>query len=165
MAGRKEVLVQELSELYRACHTGAHATITVHPVCGLAGYGNGTGCGKAPWRSNRSDWRRQLEGVGHLELPTTGRARRVRLIEEEHRVCTGSALTAALKAFAQKHAATLFMVLYACWAIFLSRVGATRDRHRYRPVATGGGRSMEGLNRILRSIPLSCGWKFEGILR
>jgi amino acid adenylation domain-containing protein/thioester reductase-like protein len=82
-------------------------------------------------------WQERLQGVAsQLELPTD----RPRPPTQSHRCATlqiplGSALSGAVKALARRHEMTLFMTLFACWSILLSRLSGQEDIAIGTPVA------------------------------
>lgn len=92
-------------------------------------------------------WRRNLEGaVPQLELPTD----RPRPPVQSHRgdtveVVINATLSSRLRALAQRHEMTLFMVLYAGWAVLLSRLSGQQDVLIGTPVANRQRPELEGL--------------------
>lgn len=132
------VLVQELASLYGAAHEGIGSVLAPLSVQ-YADY--------AQWQREPSQaeslqeqlsyWRTQLQGAApQLELPTD----RSRPPIQSHRGDSvehvlDARLSAALKAFAQRQQITLFMALYAGWAILLSRLSGQEDIVIGTPVA------------------------------
>lgn len=92
-------------------------------------------------------WRKQLEDASlQLELPTD----RPRPAVQSYRgrnagVVIDSRLTAALKALAQRHDVTLFMVLHAAWAVLLTRLSGHESIVIGTPVANRQRPELEGL--------------------
>jgi amino acid adenylation domain-containing protein len=92
-------------------------------------------------------WRQRLEGAApELELP----ADRARPAVQSYRggnvgVTLDAALTAELRALAQRHEMTLFMVLYAAWALLLARLSGQDDIVIGTPVANRQREELEGL--------------------
>lgn len=82
-------------------------------------------------------WKRALAGAPTLlELPTDRRRPTVQRFDGENvEVRFDPALTAALRGLAQRHDATLYMVLLAAWAALLSRLSNQRDIVIGSPVA------------------------------
>jgi hypothetical protein len=100
-----------------------------------------------PYDRQMNYWCQQLRGAApQLELPTD----RPRPAAQSHRGETikfelDPHLSAQLKAFAQQHEMTLFMVLYAAWAILLSRLSGQTDILVGTPVANRQRPELEGL--------------------
>jgi amino acid adenylation domain-containing protein len=92
-------------------------------------------------------WRARLDGAPpQLELPID----RPRPAVQSYRgasvsVFLDSALTEKLRAFAQRHNLTLFMVLQAAWAILLSRLSGSDDIVSGTPIANRQRPELEGL--------------------
>lgn len=82
-------------------------------------------------------WRQRLaEAPRQLELPADRPRPAVQSYRGENLPVTLDAhLTRSLKAFAQRHEMTLFMVLYAAWALLLSRLSGQDDIVIGTPVA------------------------------
>ncbi|CAI8787994.1 amino acid adenylation domain-containing protein [Kosakonia quasisacchari] len=142
------VLVRELSHLYQAA-CGEHAyPLNALPVQ-YADY--------ASWQQRHFQegglvtqldfWKQYLQGApALLALPTdrprpnvqsfTGNKIPLRLSEP---------LVASLKAFSQRHGATLFMTLLAGWSIVLSRLSGQDDLVIGSPVANRSHQQVEGL--------------------
>ncbi|MET0264062.1 MAG: condensation domain-containing protein, partial [Duganella sp.] len=142
------VLVREVSTLYAAFSQGQ-----ADPLPPLAlQYGD-----YAAWQHARlhgeilqaqgAFWKEQLSGApALLELP----ADRARPARQSHAgasvpVVLGQPLTAALKALAQRHGATLFMTLLAGWGTLLSRLSGQDDVVIGTPVANRPRPELENL--------------------
>jgi myxalamid-type nonribosomal peptide synthetase MxaA len=92
-------------------------------------------------------WRARLEGaVPELELPTDRPRPAVHRYRGEYLPITLDAtLTADLRALARRHNMTLFMVLYATWALLLARLSGQADIVIGTPVANRPRPELEGL--------------------
>ena len=96
------------------------------------------GPGPAP---HETYWAERLDGVPPvLELP----ADRPRPARQDHRgarvpIALGTRLTAAVKAVARDHGATLYSTILTCWSILLSRLSAQIDIVVGVPTANRGG--------------------------
>jgi amino acid adenylation domain-containing protein len=92
-------------------------------------------------------WRERLRGCApQLELPTD----RPRPAVQSYRgdnvpIVLDAQLVRRLRALAQRHGMTLFMVLYAAWAILLSRLSGQTDVLIGTPVANRQRPELEGL--------------------
>jgi len=142
------VLLRELSELYSTFHAG-HAD-PLHPLpIQYADY--------AHWQRRRlfgtfmerqlAYWKSHLQGAPPaLELPTD----RARPVVQGYRgqtakVALDPRLTAELRSFAQRHGMTPFMMLYAAWAVLLSKLSGQDDIVIGTPVANRRRAELEGL--------------------
>jgi hypothetical protein len=142
------VLFREFAELYAAYREGRDDPLEPLPIQ----YGD-----YAQWQRESlqgevlekqlSYWRACLEGAAHqLELPTDRPRPAVQSFRGENvEVVLTAQLSAKLKAFAQRHELTLFMVLYAAWTLLLSRVSGLEDVVIGTPVANRGRPELEGL--------------------
>jgi len=133
-----EIFVRELSEIYRAYVNDDNVALPVLPIqyADYAQWQHASLQGKALER-RLSYWRTHLTSAApRLELPTD----RPRPLVQSHRGDTlefrmDASLTASLKSFALRHEMTLFMLLYAGWAILLSRLSGQSDVVIGTPVA------------------------------
>jgi amino acid adenylation domain-containing protein len=82
-------------------------------------------------------WRARLEGApSQLELPTDRRRPAVQSYSgEDFDIVLDAQLSAKLRALAQQHDMTLFMVLFSGWAILLSRLSDQHDLVIGTPIA------------------------------
>ncbi len=142
------LLASELEALYSARMRGASDPLPPLPVQ-YADY--------AVWQRQRLSgarleqegrwWRETLAGAPPLlELP----ADRKRPPMQDHRgalcaVRIPPALAASLKTLSQQHGTTLFMTLFAAWAIVLSRLSGQTDLVVGTPVANRGRREVQDL--------------------
>lgn len=142
------VLIRELTELYQAHRDGRSSSLPQLPIQ----YGD-----YAQWQrrwlrgkvldQQLSYWRDHLKNApSQLDLP----ADRQRPAVHSYRggsvaVRLDAQLSAALKRFAQRHQLTLFMVLYAAWAILLARLSGQHDVSIGTPVANRRRAELEGL--------------------
>jgi myxalamid-type nonribosomal peptide synthetase MxaA len=91
-------------------------------------------------------WRGRLADAPELELPTDRPVPRVQSYRGETvNIALDSALSTRLRAFAQSHGMTLFMVSYAAWAILVSRLSGQEDVVIGTPVANRRQPELEGL--------------------
>jgi len=142
------VLLRELGELYAAYRERRGDPLEPLPIQ-YADY--------AQWQrewlqgeeleKQLSYWRARLEGAAlQLELPTDRPRPAVQSYRGENvGVVLDAQLSAKLRALAQRHELTLFMVLYAAWAILLSRLGGQDDVVIGAPVAGRQRPELEGL--------------------
>ncbi|MCF7222341.1 non-ribosomal peptide synthetase [Marilutibacter chinensis] len=142
------VLVRELSALYHAFASGQADPLPPLPVQ-YADY--------AAWQRSRLQgealerqiafWRTHLDGAPSLlELPTD----RPRPLMQSyagacHPVVVPPALAGRLDALAQRHGATMFMVLLAGWSVLLSKLGGQDDIVVGTPVANRLRQDVEGV--------------------
>ncbi|HSU17577.1 non-ribosomal peptide synthetase [Longimicrobium sp.] len=142
------VLVNELSALYAAFRAGGADPLPPLPVQ-YADY--------AVWQRKWVDgdvlrqqgdyWKTALAGApALLELPTD----HPRPARQEHAGATvpvelDEALTAAVKALAQRHGTTLFMTLLAAWSVVLARLSGQGDLVLGTPSANRARPEIEGL--------------------
>lgn len=132
------VMIRELVELYGASRQGRD-----NPLPPLAIQYADYAHWQRQWLQGQrlerqlSYWRSRLEGaVPHLQLPTD----RPRPAVQAYRgrtlpVALDERLSADLNALARRYGMTLFMVLYAGWAILLSRLSGEEDIVIGTPVA------------------------------
>jgi amino acid adenylation domain-containing protein/thioester reductase-like protein len=142
------VFVRELCELYSAYHEGRATSLSAPPIQ-YADY--------AQWQrewlqGERLDkqldyWRSRLaDAAPELHLPAerarpavkSFRGERVSIVVDEE-------LSAQLRALARSNGMTLFMVLYAAWAVLLSRLTGQDDIVIGAPVANRRRPELEGL--------------------
>ncbi len=94
----------------------------------------------------RHYWKRQLEGLGALELPTDRPRPKVQTYNGATRALHVSAeLTDALKAFGRREQATLFMVLAAALQAVLQRYSGQDDIALGVPIAGRNRAELEGM--------------------
>lgn len=143
-----DVISRELSELYAAYLCGREHSLQPLAIQ-YADY--------AQWHQEwlqagtlekqLSYWRDRMAGAApHLDLPTD----RARPATQSYRgksirVGLGARLSADLKAFAQQHEMTLFMVLCTGWAILLSKLSGQEDVVIGTPVANRQRPELENL--------------------
>ncbi|MET0266478.1 MAG: condensation domain-containing protein, partial [Duganella sp.] len=142
------VLVRELSALY-----GALVQQQPDPLPPLAIQYADYAAWQRQWlqsevpQTQAGWWQQQLAGApALLELPTD----RVRPARQSYAggsvpLLLDTTLTAALKALAQRHGATLFMTLLAGWATLLARLAGQDDVVIGTPVANRQRPEVEGL--------------------
>ncbi|WKB55711.1 non-ribosomal peptide synthetase [Eleftheria terrae] len=124
------VLLHELSALYGAYARGEGDPLAALPIQ-YADYAQWQRrwLGGAVQQEQLAYWRQALQGApALLELPTD----RPRPALQDHRGATvpieiDEALTAAVKALAQRHGATPFMVVLAAYALVLGRLAGQHD--------------------------------------
>ncbi len=142
------IFINELSRLYSADVEGKVCKLPPLPIQ----YGD-----YAQWQrewlegevsqKQLSYWRTHLQGAPpEIELPTD----RSRPAAFSYRganspVALDQQLCVHLRAFAQRHGVTLFMILYAAWAILLSRLSGQPDVVIGTPVANRRRPELEGL--------------------
>ncbi|MEP7246666.1 MAG: amino acid adenylation domain-containing protein [Gammaproteobacteria bacterium] len=142
------VLIRELTQLYAALREGRGDPLQALPIQ-YADY--------AQWQRQwlQGDalekqlgyWRERLQGAApQLDLPTD----RARPAVQSYRgqnvpIVLDARLIAALKRFAQRNEMTLFMVLYAAWALLLSRLSGQDDVVIGTPIANRQRPELEGL--------------------
>ena len=99
------------------------------------------------YRKQLSHWRAHLQGAApELELPTDrSRPAAFRYRGANVPFILDQRLGTELRSLAQRHALTLFMVLYAGWAILLSRLSGQNDVVIGTPVANRRRPELEGL--------------------
>ncbi|HET8775597.1 MAG TPA: amino acid adenylation domain-containing protein, partial [Thermoanaerobaculia bacterium] len=99
------------------------------------------------WTRQVAFWKSELTGApALLELPLD----RPRPAVESHAggsvpLALSPELTAALRAFSQRHGATLFMTLLSAWGLLMSRLSGQHDVVVGTPVANRQRREVEGL--------------------
>src|SRR6185312_146722 len=133
------VFIRELAELYRAYRAGEPNPLEPLPIQ-YADY--------VHWQREQSRqgrgferqlryWVQHLEGAAaRLDLPTDRPRPEVQSYRGANVVLTlDEALTTRLKTFAKEHGVTLFMALYAGWAILLSRLSGQEDIVIGSPIA------------------------------
>ncbi len=139
------VLTRELGSLYAAA--GDTAALAPLPIQ-FADY--------ASWQRERlasealqrqlQYWRRQLDGIEPLELPTDRpRPARFAYVGAGERFALNAPLLTGLKALAQRQSATLFMVLLAAFQVLLMRHSRQHDVAVGVPVAGRQRPELEGL--------------------
>lgn len=142
------VFIRELMKLFTAFASGTEATLEPLPIQ-YADY--------AQWQRHLLQgnvlekqmhyWRTALVGAAsQLDLPTD----RPRPAVQDHRghsvpIVVDDALSARLRALAQRHGMTLFMVLHAAWTLLLSRLSGQEDIVIGTPVANRRRPELEGL--------------------
>jgi amino acid adenylation domain-containing protein len=144
----KGVLIREVAELYTAYTEGRDDPLEPLPIQ-YADY--------AQWQRQRlrgeplqkqvSYWCTRLAGAApHLDLPTDWPRPAVQSHRGENvRILLDAQLSNRLKSFAQQHRMTLFMVLYAAWAILLSRLSGQEDVSVGMPIANRQRPELESL--------------------
>lgn len=133
------VLLQELEALYTAAHEGRSEPLPALPVQ----YADYAQWQRSEWGQGETlvrqldYWQRRLTGAPpQLELPTDRPRPAVPSARGGNaHVALDAQLSQKLKAFAQRHEMTLFMVLFAGWAIVLSRLSGQNDLMIGTPVA------------------------------
>ncbi|MGH8241032.1 MAG: condensation domain-containing protein, partial [Steroidobacteraceae bacterium] len=145
----KGVLVRELAELYSAFREGRDSALKPLPIQ----YADYAQWQRHQWSQGEtlerqlSYWRERLQGAEtQLELPTD----RPRPAVQSYRGATvtmmlDAQLSTKLRALARRHEVTLFMVLYAAWAILLSRLSGQEDVLIGSPIANRQRPETEGL--------------------
>jgi amino acid adenylation domain-containing protein len=137
----RDLLLRELGILYAAQLSGEPANLPeTRPYREHAQAQQDwlTGPGPAP---HEAYWAERLDGVPPvLELPTD----RPRPALQDHRggrvpITLGPRLSAAVKAVARDHGATLYSAILTCWSILLSRLSAQDDIVVGVPTANRGG--------------------------
>ncbi|WP_175597195.1 non-ribosomal peptide synthetase [Peristeroidobacter soli] len=167
------VLIRELTQLYSAFASGAEATLEPLPIQ-YADY--------AQWQRQwlRGEvldqqmhyWRTALEGAAsQVDLPTD----RPRPAIQDHRgqsvpLIVDEALSARLRALAQRHGMTLFMALHAAWALLLSRLSGQEDIVVGTPVANRRRAEVEGLigffiNMLPLRVSVPAGLELDAFLK
>jgi amino acid adenylation domain-containing protein len=143
----KNILVRELAALFRAFSAGQPSPLPELQVQ----YGD-----FAIWEHEwvRSDearaamdfWRQQIEGAPVLQLPTEHPGRPVQASRGFHRrVLIPAALKQQLKALGNREGATLFMTLFAAFAVLLSRYSGQDEVVIGSPFANRRVREVEDL--------------------
>jgi myxalamid-type nonribosomal peptide synthetase MxaA len=144
----RDLLLRELEELYRAYRDGRPNPLRPLPIQ-YSDYSKW----QREWlqepllERQLNYWRTRLSGSPpQLELPTDC----PRPAVQSHRgvlsrVVLDPTLSANLKALARRHDVTLFMVLYAAWAILLSRLSGQDDVVIGTPIANRPRPELEGL--------------------
>ncbi|SFH03173.1 amino acid adenylation domain-containing protein [Duganella sp. CF458] len=142
------VLVEEVRALYEAFQAGQDDPLPALPIQ-YADY--------AAWQRtwlqgdvlqrHLAFWRGHLEGApALLELPTDRpRPARQTYAGGHVELALGQDIAAGLRALAEQHGTTLFMVLLAGWAIMLARLSGQRDIVIGTPVANRQRTETEGL--------------------
>ena len=132
-----EVLLKDLVSLYRSYGAAGAAALEELPLqyADFAHWQQQWLTG-TPAAQQLAYWRNRLHAAPPLQLPTD----RVRPAVQSHRgaslpVMVDAALSGALRAFAIQQGLTLFMLLYAAWAILLSRLSGQEDISVGAPVA------------------------------
>lgn len=142
------VILREITELYSASSEGRPSSLEPLRVQ-YADYAQW----QLDWLKGRNldsqlnYWRARLEGSApQLELPTDRPRPSVQSYHGQNvPVLLDARLTARLRGFAQRNEATLFMVLYAAWAILLSRLSGQEDIVVGMPIANRQRPELEGL--------------------
>ena len=142
------ILVNELSELYRAYRSGEAARLPELPIqyADYAAWQQRWLSGEVLGRQAEY-WKRTLAGApALLELP----ADRARPAEQDYAgggvgVELGEGLTGGLKALSRRHGTTLYMTLLAGWAALLSRLSGQDEVVIGTPVANRTRTEVEGL--------------------
>ena len=142
------VFIRELAEFYGAFKENRAPSLPSLTVQ-FADYANWqkTWLQGAALESQLQYWRERLSGAPEqLDLPTD----RPRPVAQSYRgrdlpVRIGAASSGALRACAQRHGITLFMVLYAAWAVVLSRLSGQNDIAVGTPVANRRRPELENL--------------------
>jgi amino acid adenylation domain-containing protein len=142
------VFLRELAELYGAYREGRSDPLDPLPIQ----YADYTQW-QRQWllgealEKQLSYWRASLEGAPpQMELPTDHPRPTVQSYRGENvEISLGAQLSSELKALAQRCEMTLFMVLYAGWAILLSRLSNQEDVVVGTPVANRQRPELEAL--------------------
>ncbi len=142
------VLTRELAQLYRA-----HLEYLTDPLAPLSVQYVDYALWQRQWlRGPLRDhqlayWRERLQGAAaQLELPTDRPRPTLQTFRGDNLdIVLDAQLTAELRALSQRHGMTLFMVLYAGWAILLSRLSGQEDVVIGTPVANRQQPELEGL--------------------
>jgi amino acid adenylation domain-containing protein len=142
------VFIRELADLYSAYRKGRDDPLKPLPIQ-YADYAQW----QREWLRGKildeqlGYWRARLHGAApQLELPTDRPRPAVQSFRGKNVGFTLDAvLTEKLRAFAQRHDMTLFMVLYTGWAILLARLSGQEDVVIGTPVANRQRPELEGL--------------------
>jgi amino acid adenylation domain-containing protein len=144
----KAVFVKELSDLYRAFVEGRPSPLPPLTIqYGDYAHWHRQHIAKGGLETQLNYWRRTLDGASRrLELPTD----HARPGEQSFRgdnvpLMLDIGLCSRLKALAQQHDMTLFMVLCAGWAILLGRLAGQDDVLIGTPVANRRRPELEGM--------------------
>ncbi|WND83244.1 non-ribosomal peptide synthase/polyketide synthase [Lysobacter capsici] len=142
------VLVEELRALYAAFAQSLDDPLPPLPVqyADYALWQRGWLSG-ARWEAQSRYWREQLRGAPELLALPTDRPRPPvqSYAGRMHAVRLDAALTKRLRALAQTHGATLYMVLLAGWSALLSRLSGQGEVVIGSPVANRPRVELEGL--------------------
>ena len=166
------VIFRELTILYRAHCAGTPSNLPELPVQ-YADY--------AVWQrewlqgenleNQLSYWRKQLDGLLTLQLPTDHAHQAVRTYRGSSQVLKLSArLSEAIKSLSQREGGTLFMTLLAAFQLLLSRYCGQSDIAVGSPIAGRNRQETEGLigffvNTLVLRADLSANPTFRELLR
>ena len=143
-----DVLLDELGALYAAFHTGQPDPLASLPIQypDYAAWQR-SWFSEARLRSQAEYWRQQLaDAPVLLELPTDRpRPPQQNFAGAAIALELDAPLTEALKQLAQRHGATVFMLVMAAWAVVLSRLSGQRDLVIGTPTAGRGQQETEAL--------------------
>ncbi|HSN96720.1 MAG TPA: amino acid adenylation domain-containing protein, partial [Candidatus Nanopelagicales bacterium] len=131
------VLVRELGALYQALCAGQPSPLADLPIqyADFAAWQRGHLSGEVLEREI-AYWRARLTGAPALDLPTDRPRPPVQTFRgAHHRVALPAPLVEALRALGRKQGATLFMTLFAAFAVLLSRHSGQGDICVGTPVA------------------------------
>lgn len=145
----KGVLIRELAELYGGFHEGRGNPLKPLPIQ----YADYAQWQRRQWPQGeaferRLDYWRELlaGGVPQLELPTDRPWPAVKTYQGGIvGIALDAQLSSKLRDFAHSHAVTLFMVLYAAWAILLRLLSGQEDIVIGSPIANRQKPELEGL--------------------
>lgn len=144
----KSIFVRELAQLYAAYRDGKAPKLDPLPIqFGDYALWQREWLTGREFEQQRDYWRKCLGGVApELSLPSD----RARPAVPSHRggnvaFVLDAELSTKLRQFAKRYEMTLFMVLYAGWAILLSRLSAQTDIAVGTPVANRSRSEVEGL--------------------
>jgi amino acid adenylation domain-containing protein len=142
------IFVRELSELYSAHREGRSHRLEPMPIqyADYAQWQRELLSGE-PLEKQLGYWRMRLAGIApQVNLPTD----RPRPESQTYRggnvpVALGPQLSSKLRAFSQHHGVTLFMTLYAGWAVLLSRLSGEQEIVIGTPIANRQRAELEAL--------------------
>ena len=144
----KNVLLNEIATLYSAYTKGSPDPLTPLPLQ-YADYAHWQSARLAGNRLNKqlAYWHDRLKGAPpQLELPTDRTTPAGRGYSGKNFALDfDTRMSAGLRALARRHKLTLFMVLYAGWAVLLSRLSGQTDITVGMPIANRQQRDLEPL--------------------
>ncbi|MGB7949772.1 MAG: condensation domain-containing protein, partial [Candidatus Binatia bacterium] len=165
------VLWRELSALYRAFASGESSPLAELPIQ-YADYA----LWQREWLQGEllerqlSYWKKQLDGIGTLQLPTDRPRPSVRSDQGKHQtVVLSEQLRQELTALSRQQGATLFMTLLAAFQTLLYRYTGQEDIAVGCPIAGRTRQELEGLigffvNTLVMRIDFSGNPTFRGLL-